>query len=374
MSVWRKSWRVGLVAVGSAGALFAASPYRRRLTAWYFVQAEKKPIRVLVTGAAGQIAYSLVYMVAKGDMFGADQPIILHLLDIDACKTALGGVAMELEDCAFPLLKNVVTTSNPDEAFAQIDVALLVGAFPRKEGQERKDLLKANASIFKVHGNALDTLAKKSVRVLVVGNPANTNCWIARHYAPSLKDENFSCLTRLDQNRGYAQVAARCGVEARDVENVIIWGNHSTTQFPDVSHATVNLRGQRKAARDAIKDDEWTKHAFVTTVQKRGGAVIAARKLSSAMSAAKAICDHMHDWHFGTPTGRFVSMGVPSDGSYGIDKGLVYSFPVRIGTDGQYHIVKDLPIDGYARGMMDASKAELLEERVIAEQIVQSNS
>lgn len=324
----------------------------------------------MVSGAAGQIAYSLVYMVAKGDMFGADQPIILHLLDIEPCMTVLSGVVMELDDCAFPLLRKAIATSDPQVAFAQIDVALLVGAFPRKEGQERKDLLKANASIFKVHGQALDTVAKKSVRVLVVGNPANTNCWIARHYAPSLQDCNFSCLTRLDQNRAYAQVAAKLGIEPRDVENVIIWGNHSTTQFPDLTHATVKVNGQRKAAREALNDDDWMKHAFVTTVQKRGGAVIAARKLSSAMSAAKAICDHMRDWWLGTAEGRFVSMGVPSDGSYGIEKGLIYSFPVRIDSDRRFHIVKDLPIDDFSRGLMDASKTELLEERQLAELIV----
>lgn len=322
-----------------------------------------EPLRVLITGAAGQIAYSLLYSVAKGDVFGANQPISLVLLDIEAMMGVLKGVVMEMTDCALPLLREVLPTADIATAFKDIDVALLVGAMPRREGMERKDLLKANVRIFKQQGEALNQHAKKTVKVVVVGNPANTNAFICKKYAPTIPPENFTCMTRLDQNRAQAQVAARLGVSAQEVHNVIIWGNHSSTQFPDVVHATVNIGGNKVKVFDAIKDDAWLKGDFISVVQKRGAAVIAARKLSSAMSAAKAICDHMRDWWFGTAPGRWVSMGVPSDGSYGIEAGLIYSFPVTINPDHTYSIVKDLDINSFAREKLDATKHELIEER-----------
>lgn len=321
------------------------------------------PLRVLITGAAGQIAYSLLYSVAKGDVFGANQPISLVLLDIEAMMGVLKGVVMEMTDCALPLLREVVPTADISQAFKDIDIAILVGAMPRREGMERKDLLKANVRIFKQQGEALNQFAKKTVKVVVVGNPANTNACICKMYAPTIPAENFTCLTRLDQNRAQSQIAARVGVSPQDVQNVIIWGNHSSTQFPDVSHATVKVNGAVVKVPEAVKDDTWLRGDFISTVQTRGAAVIKARKLSSAMSAAKAICDHMHDWWCGTAPGRWVSMGVISDGSYGIDAGLMYSFPVTITPDHKYTIVKNLEIESFARGKMDATKQELLEER-----------
>jgi malate dehydrogenase len=322
-----------------------------------------EPLRVLITGAAGQIAYSLLYSVAKGDVFGPNQPVSLVLLDIEAMMGVLKGVVMEMTDCALPLLKEVVPTADISAAFKDIDVAILVGAMPRREGMERKDLLKANVRIFKQQGEALNQFAKKTVKVVVVGNPANTNAFICKMYAPTIPPQNFTCLTRLDQNRAQSQVASRVGVSAQDVHNIIIWGNHSSTQFPDVAHATVNIGGTEVKVTDAVKDDSWLKGDFISVVQKRGAAVIAARKLSSAMSAAKAICDHMHDWWFGTKTGRWVSMGVPSDGSYGIEAGLIYSFPVAIKPDRTYSIVQGLDIGTFAREKLDATLQELVEER-----------
>uniref|UniRef100_A0A3B3RMR5 Malate dehydrogenase n=1 Tax=Paramormyrops kingsleyae TaxID=1676925 RepID=A0A3B3RMR5_9TELE len=286
---------------------------------------------VLVTGAAGQIAYSLLYSIAKGDVFGKDQPIILLLLDIPPMLPVLDGVVMELQDCALPLLREVIPTAKEDVGFKDLDAAVLVGSMPRKEGMERKDLLKANVNIFKSQGAALEKYSKKTVKVLVVGNPANTNCLIAAKSAPSIPKENFSCLTRLDHNRARSQVAIRVGVPADNVKNVIIWGNHSSTQYPDVHHAKVNIQGSEVNVFDAVKDDSWLKGDFISTVQQRGAAVIKARKLSSAMSAAKAICDHMRDIWFGTPEGEFISMGVYSSGnSYGVPEDLIYSFPVVI--------------------------------------------
>jgi malate dehydrogenase len=328
-----------------------------------------EPLRVLITGAAGQIAYSLIYSVAKGDVFGASQPVILTLLDIEAMMGVLKGVVMEMTDCALPHLKNVTATADIATAFKDIDVAILVGAMPRREGMERKDLLKANVKIFKQQGEALDQLAKKNVKVVVVGNPANTNAYICKKYAPSIPPQNFTCLTRLDQNRAQAQIASRVGqgVSAQDVHNVIIWGNHSNTQFPDISHATVSLNGKDVKVSDAVKDDHWLKNEFISIVQKRGAEVIAARKLSSAMSAAKAICDHLHDWWFGTPPNRWVSMGVTSDGSYGIEAGLIYSFPVQVKPDHTFTIVQNLPIDSFARDKLDKTLAELVEERDAAQ-------
>ncbi|KAJ8250285.1 hypothetical protein COCON_G00222070 [Conger conger] len=321
------------------------------------------PIRVLVTGAAGQIAYSLLYGIAKGDVFGKDQPIILILLDISPMMTVLNGVVMELQDCALPLLIEVIATDKEEVAFADLDVAILVGSMPRREGMERKDLLKANVSIFKSQGAALEKFAKKTVKVLVVGNPANTNCLIAAKSAPSIPKENFSCLTRLDHNRARSQVAMRVGVPANDVKNVIIWGNHSSTQYPDIHHAKVNIQGKEVAAFKAVKDDSWIKGDFILTVQQRGAAVIKARKLSSAMSAAKAICDHMRDiWH-GTAEGESVSMGVYSSGnSYGVPDDLIYSFPVTI-QNKSWKMVEGLEINDFSRGKLDATAAELVEER-----------
>merc|ERR1712212_414006 len=275
-----------------------------------------EPIRVLVTGAAGQIAYSLLYSIAKGDVFGHDQPIILVLLDIPPMVPVLDGVVMELQDCALPLLREVIPTDKVEVGFKDLDAAILVGSMPRKE---RKDLLKANVAIFKTQGAALEQYAKKTCKVLVVGNPANTNCLIAAKSAPSIPKENFSCLTRLDHNRASSQVAMRCGVSANHVKNVIIWGNHSNTQYPDVHHCKVKMAGNDLACFDAVKDDAWLKGDFISTVQQRGAAVIKARKLSSAMSAAKAICDHMRDIWSGTPEGEFISMGVYSSGNcYGV--------------------------------------------------------
>ncbi|KAL4238689.1 malate dehydrogenase [Mactra antiquata] len=259
-----------------------------------------EPLKVLVTGAAGQIAYSLLFSVGKGDVFGQDQPIILVLLDIPPMMGVLEGVVMELNDCSLPLVKGIICTHDLEEAFTGIDVAFMVGAMPRREGMERKDLLKANVKIFKQQGEALDKFAKKDVKVLVVGNPANTNACICAKYAPSIPKENFSAMTRLDQNRAQSLVANRLGVPNSDVWNVIIWGNHSSTQFPDVQHAKVKIGGEDKNAFEAVKDDSWLKNEFVSTVQKRGAAIIAARKLSSAMSAAKAACDHIRDWWNGT--------------------------------------------------------------------------
>lgn len=322
-----------------------------------------EPLRVLVTGAAGQIAYSLLYSVAKGDVFGPTQTISLVLLDIEAMMGVLKGVVMELSDCALPLLAEVIPTSDVDTAFKDVDVAILVGAMPRREGMERKDLLKANVKIFKQQGQALNTYAKKDVKVVVVGNPANTNAFICKKYAPSIPPQNFTCLTRLDQNRACAQIAERLEVSAQEVRNVIIWGNHSSTQFPDVSKATVTVNGQKLKVADAIKDNDWIKNDFISTVQKRGAAVIAARKLSSAMSAAKAICDHLRDWWSGVPEGQWVSMGVASNGAYGVEEGLIYSFPVKTNDDHTYTIVEGLGVDVFAQEKMDLTTKELVEEK-----------
>ncbi|MBN3293129.1 MDHC protein, partial [Polypterus senegalus] len=331
-----------------------------------------EPLKVLVTGAAGQIAYSLLYSIAKGDVFGKDQALVLVLLDITPMLSVLEGVVMELQDCALPLLREVIPTDKEEVAFKDIDVAVLVGSMPRKEGMERKDLLKANVKIFKSQGAALDKYAKKTVKVLVVGNPANTNCLIACKSAPSIPKENFSCLTRLDHNRARSQVAIRVGVPSDDVKNVIIWGNHSSTQYPDVCHAKVKVQGKELGAYEAVKDDAWLKAEFITTVQQRGAAVIKARKLSSAMSAAKAICDHMRDIWFGTPEGEFISMGVISDGnSYDVPEGLIYSFPAVI-KNKEWKIVEGLPINDFSREKLDATAKELVEERDTALEFIGS--
>lgn len=322
----------------------------------------KDPIRVVITGAAGQIAYSLILPICNGDVFGKDQSVILHLLDITSMLGVLQGVVMEIEDTSLSLVKGVIPTDKEEIAFKDVDVALFVGAMPRKEGMERKDLLSANVKIFKSQGTALDRYAKKSVKVLVVGNPANTNCYILAHYAPSIPRENFTCLTRLDHNRAKAQIAARLKISSDVVKNVIIWGNHSSTQFPDVRSARVTINGKETTVFDAINDEKWLKNEFISTVQKRGAAVIAARKLSSAMSAAKAICDHVRDWWQGTKDNEWVSVGLISDGSYNIEKGLVFSYPVQI-RNGQISIVQGLNIDQWSREMLDKTQQELIEEK-----------
>ncbi|KAK5643585.1 hypothetical protein RI129_007430 [Pyrocoelia pectoralis] len=332
---------------------------------------EKQPIRVVVTGAAGQIAYSLLYIIAKGDVFGRDQPLILHLLDIPPMMEVLEGVVMEMADCALPLLHEVVPTADPVVAFHDVSAAFLVGAMPRKQGMERKDLLSANVKIFKVQGEALDKHARKDVKVLVVGNPANTNAIVCSKYAPSIPPENFTAMTRLDHNRARAQIAARANVPVACVSNVIIWGNHSSTQVPDASHAKVKINGNVVSASEAIKDEAWLKKQFIETVQKRGAAVIQARKMSSAMSAATAAADHMRSWFLGTDPDEFVSMGVVSDGSYGSPKGVVFSFPVTI-SNGKWKIVQDLKIDEFYLDMLTATGKELEEERAEAMAVIEA--
>lgn len=318
----------------------------------------KTPARVAVTGAAGQIGYSLLFRIASGQMLGADQPVILQLLDITPAMDALKGVAMELEDCAFPLLSGIVCSDDPNEAFGDISYALLVGARPRSKGMERKDLLEANGAIFTVQGKALSDNAAADVRILVVGNPANTNSLIAMNNAPNIPNERFTAMTRLDHNRAMAQLATKTGTTVNDITKMTIWGNHSATQYPDLFHAEVN--GQNAAA--LVNDQAWLEGSFIPTVQQRGAAIIEARGLSSAASAANAAIDHMHDWALGTPAGDWVSMAIPSDGSYGVPEGLISSFPVTC-TDGQYSIVQGLEIDDFSRARIDASTAELGEER-----------
>jgi len=327
----------------------------------------------VVTGAAGQIAYSLVCKIANGEVFGPNQPVCLHMLDIPIAEKALNGVKLELQDCAFPLLDSIVATTSVEEAFNDIDVALLVGAMPRRQGMERKDLLAANAKIFKEQGAALDKFAKKSVKVLVVGNPANTNALIAAQCAPSIPKENFTALTRLDHNRAQAQLALKLGektgqiISAQDICNVTIWGNHSGTQYPHAGNAlsTASCCNGAKVC-EKLEDDAWLKSEFITTVQKRGAAIIEARKLSSAMSAAKAICDHMRDWWNGTSADSWVSMAVWSNGnSYNVPDGIIYSFPCRC-ANGKWSIVEGLTIDEFSREKMDATAKELSEERTEA--------
>ena len=317
------------------------------------------PVRVAVTGAAGQIGYSLLFRIASGSMLGPDQPVVLQMLEITPALGALQGVAMELEDCAFPLLAGMVQTDDADEAFGDVDVALLVGAMPRKDGMERSDLLSANGGIFKPQGEALSRSAKRDVKVLVVGNPANTNALIAQQNAKDLDPGRFTAMTRLDHNRAVAQLAAKAGVHSTDVGRMTIWGNHSATQYPDVFHATVGGR----PAFDAVGNDQaWLEGDFIPTVQQRGAAVIKARGLSSAASAANAAVDHVRSWALGTPEGDWVSMGIPSDGSYGVPAGIISSFPVTC-RDGRYEIVQDLEIDAFSRERIDKSAQELVDER-----------
>ena len=315
------------------------------------------PARIAITGAAGQIAYSLLFRIASGDLLGNDRPLVLHLLEITPALGALQGVVMELSDCAFPLLRDVVATDDASLAFKDADYAFLVGARPRSADMERRDLLAENGKIFAPQGRALNENASRDVRVLVVGNPANTNALIAMRNAPDLDPARFTAMTRLDHNRALAQVAERCNSDVSDVRRVTIWGNHSATQYPDLSHATV--RGQ--AASDLL-DPVWIRETFIPRVQRRGTEIIEARGASSAASAAHAALDHMRDWVFGTKEGDWVSMAVPSDGSYGIPEGVIYSYPVTTAL-GDYRVVPDLEIDEFSRGKMDATFRELEEER-----------
>jgi malate dehydrogenase len=316
------------------------------------------PVRVAVTGAAGQIGYSLLFRIASGALLGSDQPVALQLLEVTPALDALRGVVMELEDCAFPLLSGVTVTDNADVAFGDANIALLVGARPRSKGMERRDLLEANGAIFTVQGRALSDNAAADIKVLVVGNPANTNALIAARNAPGIDPTRFTAMTRLDQNRATAQIAARAGVPVTEVSDVTIWGNHSATQYPDLFHAKV---GGRPAA-EVIADEEWMEKTFIPTVQQRGAAIIEARGASSAASAASAAIDHVHDWVLGTSERSWVSMGVVSDGSYGVPEGIISSFPVRC-AGGRYEIVQGLEIDPFSRSRIDASAAELDEER-----------
>jgi malate dehydrogenase len=321
----------------------------------------KDPVRVLVTGAAGQIGYALVPMVARGIMLGADQPVILHMLDIPPAAEALNGVKMELIDAAFPLLKGIVATTDVAEACKDVNIAVMVGGFPRKEGMERKDVMSKNVSIYKAQASALEQHAAKDVKVLVVANPANTNALILKEFAPSIPEKNITCLTRLDHNRALGQIAERLSVPVSTVKNVIIWGNHSSSQYPDVNHAVVG----GKPVREAVQDNAWLDGEFIKVVQQRGAAIIKARKLSSALSAASSACDHIRDWVLGTPEGSYVSMGVYSDGSYNTPSGIIYSFPVTC-ANGEWTIVQGLPIDENSRAKMDATAEELVEEKALA--------
>jgi len=315
------------------------------------------PVRVAVTGAAGQIGYSLLFRIASGQMLGLDQPVQLQLLDITPAMDALRGVVMELEDCAFPLVTEIVQTDDPNEAFSGANFALLVGARPRSKGMERKDLLEANGAIFTVQGKALSDSAADDIRVLVVGNPANTNSLIAMNNAPGIPNERFTAMTRLDHNRALAQLARKTDASVNDIRKMTIWGNHSATQYPDVFHAEVS----GTPAADLV-DHEWLEKDFIPTVQQRGAAIIEARGLSSAASAANAAIDHVHDWMLGTPADDWVSMAIPSDGSYGVPEGLISSFPVSC-SDGSFSIVQGLELDEFSRQRIDVSVGELSEER-----------
>jgi malate dehydrogenase len=318
----------------------------------------KAPVRVAVTGAAGQIGYSLLFRIASGALLGPDQPVSLQLLEITPALGALQGVVMELEDCAFALLHDVVQTDDPNAAFDGVNYALLVGSRPRTKGMERSDLLSANGAIFTVQGKALSDNAADDVRVLVVGNPANTNCLIAMNNAPRIAPERFTAMTRLDHNRAKAQVSAKLGVHVSEIRRLTIWGNHSATQYPDVFHAEVG----GKNVAELINDQAWIEKEFIPTVQQRGAAIIEARGASSAASAANAACDHMRNWVLGTDDDDWVSMAIPSDGSYGVAAGLISSFPVTC-RNGSYEVVQGLALDGFSRGRIDASVNELAEER-----------
>lgn len=318
----------------------------------------KTPLRVAVTGAAGQIGYSLVFRIASGQLLGPDQPVILQMLEIPPAMDALGGVAMELDDCAFPLLTDMVLSDDANVAFSGVNYALLVGSRPRTKGMERKDLLDANGAIFTVQGKALNDSAADDLRVLVVGNPANTNCLIAMNNAPDVPNERFTAMTRLDHNRAMAQLGAKLDVPVTDISRMTIWGNHSATQYPDLFHCEVSGSN----ALETVGDRDWMENDFIPTVQKRGAAVIEARGSSSAASAANAAISHVHDWALGTPDGDWVSMSVPSDGSYGVPEGLISSFPCMTSA-GSWSIVEGLEIDDFSRARIDLTTGELAEER-----------
>ncbi|UYG06790.1 malate dehydrogenase [Halomonas sp. M4R1S46] len=322
----------------------------------------KDPVRIAITGAAGQISYSLAFRIASGDMLGKDQPVILQLLEIPPAMDALNGVVMELNDCAFPLVQDIVASDDPNVAFKDADFALLVGARPRGPGMERKDLLEANAAIFSVQGKALNDNASRDVRVLVVGNPANTNALIASCNAPDLDPGQFTAMMRLDHNRAKTQLAQKTGKHVTDVESMIVWGNHSATQYPDLAHCKV-------AGRPALElvERDWYENDFIPTVQQRGAAIIKARGASSAASAASAAIDHMRDWALGTD--EVVSMGIPADGSYGVEPGIMYSYPV-VCQNGKYEIVQGLEVDDFSRDRMNATETELREERAAVEHLL----
>jgi malate dehydrogenase len=321
----------------------------------------KKPVRVTITGAAGQIGYQLAFRIASGQMLGHDQPVILQLLEIPPALPALGGVVMELDDCAFSTLAGTVATDDATKAFRDSDFALLVGARPRGPGMERKDLLEANAQIFSIQGKAINEQASREIRILVVGNPANTNALITRCNAPEIDPRQITAMTRLDHNRAIAQLAARTGKHVTDVRQMIVWGNHSATQYPDIHHATIG----GVPALDLV-ETEWLTGEFIPRVQQRGAEIIKARGASSAASAASAAIDHMRDWALGSKEDDWVSMAIPADGSYGIGEGIVYSYPVRCG-DGDYKIVQGLEIDEFSRERMRATESELREERAAIE-------
>jgi malate dehydrogenase len=317
----------------------------------------KTPVRIAVTGSAGQIGYALLFRIAAGDMLGPDQPVILQLIEVPQAMKALEGVVMELRDCAFPLLADIVATDDVNVGFKNADYAILVGARPRGPGMERKDLLEANGAIFTVQGRAINDHASRNVKVLVVGNPANTNALIASRSAPDLDPRQFTAMTRLDHNRAISQLAAKTGKPVSAIRRMTVWGNHSSTQYPDISHALVDGRPATE-----LVDEAWVETDFIPTVQQRGAAIIAARGASSAASAASSAIDHMRTWALGTADGDWVSMAIPSDGSYGIAQGVVYSYPVTC-RDGRYEIVQDLPISAFSRARMDATAKELFEER-----------
>ena len=322
------------------------------------------PVRVAVTGAAGQIGYAMLFRIASGQLLGPDTPIHLSLLEIPDAVKAAEGTAMELDDCAFPLLAGVDIHDDPDKAFEGVNVALLVGARPRTKGMERSDLLEANGGIFKPQGNALNDHAADDIKVLVVGNPANTNCLIARSNAPDIPAERFTAMMRLDHNRAIAQLAKKTGAPVSDIKRMTIWGNHSATQYPHIFDATVGGR----PATEIVNDQEWLENEFIPTVQKRGAAIIEARGASSAASAANAAIDHVHDWVLGTREGDWVSMAIPSDGSYGVDEGLISGFPVTT-ADGRYEIVQGLELGDFARSRIDVTVNELKEEREAVKQL-----
>ena len=325
------------------------------------------PIRVAVTGAAGNIGYALLFRIANGDLFGPDQPVILQLLEIPPAMKALEGVAMELDDCAFPLLADMVLTDDPNQAFKDANWALLVGARPRSKGMERKDLISVNGPIFVTQGKALNDNAASDIRVLVVGNPANTNCLIAMSNAPDIPNERFTAMTRLDHNRAMSQLAHKAGVPVTQVKKVTIWGNHSSTQYPDAYHAEIGGR----PAPEVINDDAWIKEVFIPTVQKRGAAIIAARGHSSAASAANAAINHVQSWYHGTPENDWVSMAIPSTGAYDTPKGVIFSYPVTI-KNGVYQVVEGLPLSDFDRERLSITGQELLEERATVADLLPS--